>query len=266
MNIQHSTMILFLINGFFANAQKLPTIQTVSLRAPVSIKIDGKPTEWDNKFQAYNNATNAFYTIANDDDNLYLTIQVTDIYVINKIFSSGITFIINKSGEKSDENAISITYPVIDRTGRPNIDLTHKPQGGNADSVVVANNAHVSNKVKWIRVTGIKELDTLTSVYNREGIKAAGLFDNKMAYTYELSISLKDLGLAADTPAKFAYHLEFNGASINNMNGYTTGPLSKTGFPTSVHIEPGALLLTRDNLRFMESTTDFWGEYTLAKK
>jgi len=266
MNIKHLTIICFLMIGFFANAQKLPEVQTVNLRAPAGIKIDGKPTEWDSKFQAYNKSTNAFYTIANDDDNLYLIIQVTDIYVINKIFSSGITFIINKSGEKSDENTISITYPVIDHTGRPNIDLTHQPQGANADSVVIANNMHISNKVKWIRVTGIKGLDTLTSVYNREGIKAAGLFNNKMAYTYELSVSLNNLGLTVNTPVKFAYHLKFNGADINNMNGYTTGPLSRTGFPTSVTIEPGALLLTHDNLAFMESTTDFWGEYTLAKK
>jgi len=71
MNIKHLTIICFLMIGFFANAQKLPEVQTVNLRAPAGIKIDGKPTEWDSKFQAYNKSTNAFYTIANDDDNLY---------------------------------------------------------------------------------------------------------------------------------------------------------------------------------------------------
>jgi hypothetical protein len=274
MNIKYSVIFLFLIISFSAKSQKLPTIQTISLLAPKEIKIDGKSTEWGNKFQAYNNAVNAFYTIANDNDYLYLVIQVKDIYVINKIFSSGITFIINKSGEKNEDKVVSITYPAIDRTGKPNIDLIHKPNNtangadlpDKPDSVVIANNVHITKFVKWIRVTGVEGIDTLISVYNRDGIKAAGLFDNKMAYNYELAISLKNLGLTENLSAKIAYRLKFNGASMNNMNGYTTGPLSKTGFPTSVHIEPGALLLTADVARFMASTTDFWGEYTLAKK
>jgi hypothetical protein len=39
-----------------ANAQKLPNVQQVSLRAPANIKIDGKATEWSG-FKALNTAT-----------------------------------------------------------------------------------------------------------------------------------------------------------------------------------------------------------------
>ena len=58
-----------------ANAQKLPNVQQASLRAPENVKVDGKPTEWGDKLQAYNKATDVFYTIANDYNNLYLIIQ-----------------------------------------------------------------------------------------------------------------------------------------------------------------------------------------------
>ena len=45
--------ILFVLS---ANAQKLPNTQETSLRAPANLKVDGKPTEWNNQFQAYNKA------------------------------------------------------------------------------------------------------------------------------------------------------------------------------------------------------------------
>ena len=52
------------------HAQKLPNKQEISFQAPTNIKIDGKASEWNNQFLAYNNATDIYYTIANDDKNL----------------------------------------------------------------------------------------------------------------------------------------------------------------------------------------------------
>jgi len=101
------------------NAQKLPNVQTASLRAPANTKIDGKPTEWDNKFQAYNHATEVYYTLANDDDKLYLVVQATDRQIINKIIGGGVTFTVQKSGKKNDKGGISITYPLFAPRDRP---------------------------------------------------------------------------------------------------------------------------------------------------
>lgn len=53
-------------------AQKLPGVQTSSLWAPENLKIDGKTTEWNGTFQAYNKAADIFYTISNDDKNIGL--------------------------------------------------------------------------------------------------------------------------------------------------------------------------------------------------
>jgi hypothetical protein len=73
------------------HAQKLPNVQTISLRAPAGVKIDGKTKEWNNRFQCYNHATSLFYTIANDDENLYLVIKAIDRDICKKIIGGGIT-------------------------------------------------------------------------------------------------------------------------------------------------------------------------------
>jgi len=90
-----STLILF--NGY---AQKLPNKQEASLRAPANIKIDGQATEWNNKYQAYNNATEVFYTIANDDDNLYLIIHARKSRIIEKMMEGGISFTVSPTNKK----------------------------------------------------------------------------------------------------------------------------------------------------------------------
>ncbi|HCN84591.1 MAG TPA: hypothetical protein DIT07_13365, partial [Sphingobacteriaceae bacterium] len=48
--------------------KKLPNVQQKSVRAPATIKIDGKRPEWDNQIQAINKAAGILYTISNDDD------------------------------------------------------------------------------------------------------------------------------------------------------------------------------------------------------
>lgn len=82
--LKRSTAILILSGASIAQAQKLPKVQTTGIKAPVDIKIDGKPTEWT-QFEAYNNATDFYYTFSNDNDNLYLAVQATDYRIIQKL-------------------------------------------------------------------------------------------------------------------------------------------------------------------------------------
>jgi len=87
--------ILLLISLFNLNAQKLPKIQEESLRAPNDIKIDGTFSEWNGKFKAYNTNTQIFYTIANNDSLLFLTMRATDQLIIRKIIAGRITITFN---------------------------------------------------------------------------------------------------------------------------------------------------------------------------
>lgn len=146
-------------------AQKLPKVQEVSLRAPANIKIDGKASEWNNGFQANNKSTGLLYTMSNDDNKLYLTIQTADIVTLYKINSVGLKLIINPT-QKSDKGAISIVYPHYEKTNMPYINLNNKPIVDNspesirsADSVMRAINKRIGERAKLIKITGMANLD-----------------------------------------------------------------------------------------------------------
>jgi hypothetical protein len=281
-----TSLIILVIAATIGYAQKLPNKQEVSLHAPSNIKIDGKTTEWNNQFQAYNHATDIFYTVSNDDNNLYLTVQATEPEIINKIIGGGITFVVQKSGKKNDKDGVSITYPIFDKKNRPYLrngvaglqrvisdgggDVRIFKSGGDikpvkiqSDSAMKVNNKRLGDNSKFIGVTGIKDLDTLISVYNTDGIKAAEAFDTQMAYTYELSVNLNKLGLTVSDAQKIAYHLTINTSSrfgdikieIRGVGGGAPSPEMEA-----------TMAKMNTALGAPSASTDFWGEYTLAKK
>lgn len=269
--------LVFALMSLGAMAQKLPNVQQASLRAPAAVKIDGKTTEWNDQLQAYNHATDIFYTVSNDDDHLYLAVKATDQAIINKIINGGVTFTINTSAKKNDKDAISITYPIFDRKNKPVFNKIIKSDMEKGlvssaplnDSAMAVRNSLLSEKSKLVAVTGIPGVDTLLSVYNEDGIKTAELFDNKGAYTYELGIDLKKLGLDINNLAKFAYHITLNGSPLSNFKTISDGGGSAAVYSGSAAPVTSALLDAKISLDLMGSSsspTDFWGEYVLAKK
>jgi hypothetical protein len=262
------SIVLILIT-YAANAQKLPNVQTVTVPAPVNVKIDGKANDWNNQFQAYNKATDVSYTIANDKDKLYLVLQSTDEFIIKKMIWGRVIFSINKAAKKEDPNNIMISYPIIDRKDRPAINFKEMPKiiDGNPASVTAANefmnlsNRRLAEKSKLIKVTGVKGLDTLISVYNADGIKAASAFDNKMAYTYELAIDMKMLGLSANSADKFYYNIMLNELPFDDIPGIAI-TRAANGEITSVTINKSQ---TNPGTDIFRHTTDFWCEYVLVK-
>ncbi|MES2274929.1 MAG: hypothetical protein V4592_02825 [Bacteroidota bacterium] len=251
---------------FITQAQKLPNVQQHSLRAPENTKIDGKATEWNNKYQAHNDATNVFYTIANNNDFLYLIVHAEDPAVVETLTSYGFTFGLQTQGKKGNtKDAVTIRFPldVVKRLG-----LTLNKAGVVPDtaadvvrSVMTGNNNILQQRHQTIIVNGIKGLDTL-SVYNDTGFKVAEAFDSKRNYTLEIAIPLKYLEFIKTGAATLAYHLLINGyagSTIGNMP-INTPP---GGF-TPEMLQGLAELEVRVNKRY--ARTDFWGEYTLAKK
>jgi hypothetical protein len=271
--LNHTCIAVFILTNLSASAQKLPNKQEIAVRAPVNVKIDGKITEWNDKLQAYNKATEVYYTMANDDNNLYLTMRATTSIIINKIMSGGITLAIDQTGKKNDKGAPAITFPVLEGGGRVSIGGSNvtsaniegkmavdRMESGRVkpnDSVAFAYNKRLGDNAKLIMVTGVKGIDTLISIYNDTGIKARQLFDNNMAYTYELAVPLKYLGLDITNPQKFAYHITLNGSSI----------LPKKKEAVNVGGSGGGMLELKI-MAFNQSSapTDFWAEYTLAEK
>jgi hypothetical protein len=258
-----------LLFSVVAKAQKLPGTQVAGIKAPANIKIDGKPTEWDNKFQAYNKAIQAFYTISNDDKRLYLTLQATRKEIINKIVNGGVSFSVVRGTKQSTNNGITVTFPVFDEKDRPNININAMAQmvpGSKdserlSDSLVKANNSLLTHKAKLIRLAGVKDLDTLISIYNTDGIKARALFGKNMAYTYELAIDLKLLDLSAADLTKFNYNITLNEVEIDYVPGVI---ITRNEDGTIVNMNVADSKLANSYISAL-SSTDCWGVYTLVK-
>ena len=255
--------IISLINVPALKAQKLPNVQETSLRAPVNVKVDGKATEWNNGFQAYNRATEIYYTVSNDNNNLYLTIQTTDIDISNKIICSGVTFMINGSGKMKDQGGIAITFPALKRdqfggVGQPDGRLSSSLPPIDYRKETVAMNEQLNSIARDIKVTGIKGIQDSISLYNSEGIKAAGLFNEDKVFTCEMSLPLKYLKLQ-ENEKSLIYSIKIDGPLIRNL---TRRNLTSLRVVNGVDIMEGP---DAPRIQSLIATTDFWGEYTLAK-
>lgn len=258
-NILVLTALLFAVSA--TRAQKIPNIQTASLKAPANVKVDGKATEWG-EMQAYNHATDVAYTIANDANNLYLVVQSKDPVTITRIVNGRVTLTVSKTGKKSDNGTVSISYPVFEKGDRPSLSIREKLTTSKiADSLMLLNNQRLTTKAKLIKVTGVQGLDTLISVYNDNGIKAASAFDNKLLYTCEISVSLKLLGLSAADATKLAYNVRLNGVASDDVPGVNI-KRGSNGEITAINIVKTDMIASP---QIMTATTDFWGEYTLVR-
>ena len=256
-----------------ADGQKLPNIQATNIRAPSNLKIDGKCNEWEGLIQAFNKNTNVYYTIANDDKNLYLIAEVSDPRTIEKILTSGFSFIINKGDKNKGE--ITITYPVIGNSyihailanagdkanwaglsaGVLPSNVLSKQTLARTDSSVEMANIALSNRAKTITVLGIKGLqDSSISIYNEQNIKAATLFDKKGLLTYEVAVPLQLLDISITDAKKFKYQLR-----LNSCADYTEATFVVKDPITGAREQ-------RDANTDIDVVTKLDGEYTLAKK
>lgn len=271
--------ICFALLGFSAFAQKLPDVQASNMPAPANIRIDGKASEWNDTYSAENKRTDIFYNIANDDKNLYLIIKSTEA---TKIMAGGITFTINTQGKKRDKDAMSVTYPLINRANRAGgrgqggqrqggfQNRTQQTQQQRDSAALVLHKSQLAT-VKEIKIAGFKAItDSLVSIYNEYGLKAVASFDQKGAYVYELAIPLSLLELNAGDGKELMYQIKLNGlsnmsfgANAGGGGGFGGGRGGFGGARPSGGFGGGNAGGSNQDLM---SATDFWGKYTLYKK
>jgi hypothetical protein len=237
-----------------AQDKKLKDVQEVSLWAPAGVKADGKLVEWNDSFQAYNKATKLYYTISNDEKNIYLAIKSTDAMNNNKIVAGAITIAINTEGKKKTENTYKITYPVIapitmqrgaggpigggPAGGGGAIMMVGGPGGGGGaggaggmrammgggapgeplDSATIAIRKKALLTYKEIKVSGFKDIpDSLISLYNEHGVKTMANYDDQGNFLYEVAIPLKLMGLEPGSTNELAYNVKLNGLQIPSL-------------------------------------------------
>src|SRR5471030_410005 len=115
--MQNSFKLLFafllVVGEVDGYAQKLPNKQEASIWAPGNIKIDGKADEWENKYQAFNKSAEIFYTIANDEGNLYLIVHAVKSSIIEKIMEGGISLTVKGSTSRNENRNATVLFPLI---------------------------------------------------------------------------------------------------------------------------------------------------------
>lgn len=250
-------------------AQKLPNKQETSLKAPANVKIDGKPNEWGD-FKAYNSATGLLYTIANDDQNLYMITQTKISGIRDKVWSGGISLIFTKTAGAGQNAVSSLTYSAIPKDRRAIIANLMK------DSLqdIKAINSAIAGSVKTIAVKNFEGVnEDVISIYNNYGISAASYMTDKNTYTCEMAIPLKYLKSSNRAQLVIKYTLQANGMSFGNVKVNMNG---KEVDGASVSIKLTELINNSDQsqtktdpgsipMKELINDTNVSGEYTLVK-
>lgn len=265
---------LILIAAFSnAAAQKLPNKQETSMRPPANIKIDGKADEWGS-FKAYNAATDLFYSIANGEKQLYLIVQTSSYNITNKVIRGGLTLTVNANTQKDGAPGSSITFPLIEPAELREIiqsmrNVIENTSADEDEALTLTANKKLAGGARLIKATGLKNVsDSLISIYNEQGIRAAAALSNKGILTCEFEIPLALLNLHGD---KFSYNIKLNGPKIRRVQVPVYIPeLEGKNAPLNVFKGQGVVAnanMTKEQSEMVASTlsTDFSGEYTLAK-
>ena len=254
-SITFSFLLVFTM-ATVSSAQKLPVKQETGVIAPVGVKVDGKTTEWGN-LQAYNPATEIWYTMANDNDKLYLVCSATEAEAIQKIINGGITLFISPADKKSAIEPVAITYPIVPWLNQQ-INYALRPPAPLDQSTVSLINNKISGHLKEIKISGVKEFpDGSISVYNDKGITGGQYISSNKVYTYELSFPLSLIRSLVNDKDTFNYKVQVNGMDKNVI---VTGGTNINGgsAPSDQAVPHGAL--------YNMSPTYFNSTYTLARK
>ncbi|RFS19604.1 hypothetical protein DVR12_23550 [Chitinophaga silvatica] len=218
--------------------------------APEGIKIDGIASEWPKPLQFYNNTAKLFYTIANDQENLYVIVSVPDPQSQMKILRSGLTFSVNITGKK--KNGPSITFPLVNEVNPGNPDAPESSRAliaGELKKQLLAN-------AKEIKVDGFENIpDGNIPVHNTYGIQTAGSYDSNGNLVCELAIPLKLLGVTTASTTPIAYHFKVN--AMKKVDKKELEPKKEKGQ------QPPAPGSPQDTFTLYYSA-DFWTKQTLA--
>lgn len=238
-----------------AFAQKLPVKQESSVYAPSTIKLDGKITEWGN-LQAYNPATEIFYTMANDGDKLYLICSSTVKEAIQKIQQGGITLTISSTDKNSAIEPLAVTYPIVPWVNAQ-VDYLLKSPGPLSESDLKVANDRISGHLKEIKVSGFKDISGGSiPIYNEQGIVGGHYISSNKVYTYELSLPLSLIRPLINNNGTFNYKVQVNGMGndVITIGGASLGSSAPSDNPA----QPGP--------SYYSAPTYFNASYTLSKK
>ena len=118
MRVLYPTIILtaLTIAASKTSAQNKPTMSTL-LPPPQNVIIDGKLNEWGDSLRYLNEEKKINYTLANNNENLYIAVRLNDRMDQLRVLNAGLTVGIDPKGKKKD--SYSITFQLSDQPGSP---------------------------------------------------------------------------------------------------------------------------------------------------
>jgi hypothetical protein len=215
MRFIRSFLLISFFGAFFVSCRTY-VYKAVWQSPPV--KADGIPSEWSGRLRMYDNASDMYFAISNDLDNLYIRVKTKNKQTQMQILRYGLQVWIDTSGrnkevtgfqfpfyqhsrksQEAGEGADSIGS--YNRGGRPQ---TYK-HSKEPDFETLRNKFNSNDK--WINLTGFKPpVSGIVSVYNDFGIGVNIGWDAADTLYYEASIPFRTFYRSGLHPADSSTH------------------------------------------------------------
>ncbi len=134
------------------------------------IVIDGNNKDWPSPYPEYDSKAMLGYTVSNDKDNLYITVETGDLATQLKILVNGLTVWIDKTGAKQE--VMAINYPIP-------IDAKAEGTKTNAEnpsfSASTENTRNREQKMRILLEDKVRKLLSEAKEYSLQGFKACNM-------------------------------------------------------------------------------------------
>lgn len=211
--MKHRTTMLFsaliLVFASTVKAQSSKTIGSMQ-PPPAKVVIDGDLSEWGDSLRYLNEEKKIPYTLANDQENLYVAIRINDRTEQARIINAGITLSIDPKGKKKE--TFTMTFPLSDPGSKPKLGFRKDDNGEltqqDRDELVRERLTTLRN----IKVTGFKDIEyDMITTSNTYGIKAYINYDADGNLVYEAAIPLKFFHVDNPSKNEWAFNFKING-------------------------------------------------------
>ncbi|ERJ57904.1 hypothetical protein [Sphingobacterium paucimobilis] len=203
----------------YAQKNKQPQVQQNSIWME-GFEADGKLDEWQQPLQAYNDDTHIAYSLANDDQYLYLAVKTNRT---QKVFRGGVSLLLK------GKNNIEITYPYNPTYDMSSDELIMKAFNDNTQPRVLAD----FDKIETVGLTqGRDSIIYLTNEYGveagieKETIETEIYRNGADFYNIEIAIPIQYLPFSDDGMVE--YIITLRGIKVNQPIGQK--PIMPAGY------------------------------------
>jgi len=207
-------LVLFALQTYafsICNAQSKPSLNTLQ-PPPAVMTVDGDLNEWGDTLRYYNEDQKIYYSLANDQNNLYMAIRINDRSEQRRILGAGFTLSIDTKGKKKE--SFSVTFPIGGKPDMAPDDDTQSLDGSKPNTVDNHEEKAKANltKLRQIKVTGFKDVESeLITTSNTYGFKAAIDFDKDGNLICETVIPLSLFHAEDIGKNEWAFNFRING-------------------------------------------------------